>query len=140
MINAIDLAAAEKAEFVGNLGQMFPIHRHISPAFAAATKLKRTLDVIAFAAFHRGFEHPLADEFLEVQLLQGGLGVKGIDMARPPLHHQENATLGLRRGMASFGGERPDLLLGQQGSQGHAAEAGPQTEDEIATRRRVQGA
>ena len=107
VIHAVHLATAVETEIVGDLGEVRPIGRHVGAALTDLVKRKRALDVVAFAAFHRGFLLSLADELLEVQARESRLGVEGVDVRRAALHHQENAVFGLGGEMTGFGCERP---------------------------------
>ncbi len=136
MVHAVHGAATEETEVVRDLGEMRPVLRHVRAALTVLGKLERALHVVALAALHRGGLFVFADELLEVQFRQRGLGVECVDMRWPALHHEEDDVLRLRlREVTLLRRERMFIcLLGKQGTERNAAEAGAQAVDELAAR------
>ena len=145
MIHAVDLTTAIETQVVGDLGEVFPIGRHVGAALADLMEIEWTAHVVAFATFHGGFLLPFAGELREVHLVEHGLRIEGIDVRRTALHHEENAVLGLGRKVRRFGRERVGLIRGggalrQHGGERDAADTGTETVNKIAASRSVQRA
>jgi hypothetical protein len=133
VVHAVHGATTEEAEVIGDFGEMRPVFRHVRAALAVLGKLERALNIVALAALHRGGLLVLADELLEVQFRQRGLGVEGVDVRGAAFHHEEDDVLRLRRKMAVFGCERILFrLFGEQGTEGYTAQRGSERIDEIA--------
>ena len=133
VVHAVHGAATEEANVIGDLGEMRPIVRHVRAALTVLGELEGTLHIVALAALHRGGLLVLADELLEVQFRQRGLGVEGVDVRGAAFHHEEDDVLRLRRQMAILGCERILFrLFGEQGTEGDTAERGSERIDEIA--------
>ncbi len=138
VVHAVHGAATEEANVIRDLGEMRPVYRHVRAALTGLDELERTLHVVTLAALKRGGLLVLANEFLEVQFRQRGLGVEGVDVRRSAFHHEEDNVLRLRWQMTNLGRERILFrLLGEQGGERDAAERGSERIDEIAARGRM---
>ena len=115
MIDRLGLTPAIHAQLIGHAGELFPMLAEIDAALSRLAKLERALHVIPFARAHGREELARALEFLQMHLAQLGLGVEGIDMARPASHIEKNAPLrlGLRK-MPLLRRQRPLCLLRPQ--------------------------
>ncbi len=142
MVHAVHGATTEETKVIRDLGEVRPVVRHVRAALAGLDELEGTLHVVALAALKRGDLLAFADELLEMQLFQRGLGVEGVDVRRPAFHHEEDDVLRLRlREVALLRCERMFLrLLGEQGAERDTAEASAQAIDELAARWRMQSA
>ena len=142
MIDAVDGATAEEAKLIRDLREMRPVRGHVGAALSCLDEGKRAAHVVALAALHRRLLLSLADEFLEVHLLEHGLRIEGVDVRGTALHHQEDDVFRLRPGeVALFRSERIRLFLRrEQRGQGNAPERGTETVNELAPRRDMEGA
>ncbi len=136
VVDAVHGAAAEEANVIGDLGEVRPVFGHVGAALSMFGELERALHVVALAALHGGYLLSVAHELLEVHLREHGLGVEGVDVRGPALHHEEDDVFGLhirevalRRCEGIFLG-----LLGEQGAKGDTAEAGAEAVEEAAAR------
>ncbi len=134
MVHTVDGAAAEEAKLVRDLREMRPVRGHVGSALSRLDEGKRTAHVVAFAALHRGLLLSLADEFLEVHLLEHWLRIEGVDVRGTALHHEEDDIFRLRPGEVTLlRRERIRLFLGRkQRGQGNAPERGTETVNELA--------
>ena len=80
MIHAVDLASAEKAKLIGDVGKMRPVVGHVGAALSMLAEAERTLHVVAPATLHRRFLLAFANELLEVEILQLRFWIERVDM------------------------------------------------------------
>lgn len=95
VVDALHLTAAVEAELVGNAGEVLPVFCHVGSRLTGFAEAEGALHEVPLAALHRRLVTAGANKLLEMQLLELGLGVEGVDVRRAAFHHQEDAPLGL---------------------------------------------